>query len=153
MNILYDSTTEQFVQHLTVAVKQALATYPQDWRAIQRATQLLLTDGVTQAPDGTWRVASQSQPGRTYQPNGTCTCQAAQQGNRHCTHRWTLALLHKALQPYDTERLDREAAKGTLVALVCGGAIGQTAPDRNGVTHPVSWRGRNGGQWEVTANR
>jgi hypothetical protein len=119
MNILYDSTTEQFVQHLTVAVKQALATYPQDWRAIQRAAHLILNDRVTQDPDGTWRVASQSQPGKTYQCNGHCTCTAAQHGNTRCTHRYAVALLKRALQPHDTARLDAEAARGALVARVC----------------------------------
>jgi hypothetical protein len=85
-----------------VAAYENASSYgmPQNWRnALERGYDLLLASDAIEIEFDTcgeihaaW-IPSQTEPGTTHYCNGACSCQAAQHGNRVCTHRAAKRLL------------------------------------------------------------
>jgi hypothetical protein len=107
---------------LTSAYEHAAAhDMPQAWRnALEKAYDLLLqSDAITviYGPMGGILMAyipSQSEPGRTYLVNGTCSCTAGQNG-RPCAHRAAKRLLNIASEQAAAKQVTTLAQARTLV--------------------------------------
>ena len=92
--------TLSFHQALTMAEAQALATLPADLRErLSAAVALTKAGAVLQLDDGTWEVASASEPGRTYSPNSHCSCDDHFYNHpQFCKHQLSVFLSRRALQ-------------------------------------------------------
>jgi hypothetical protein len=121
----YPMTTQLYFDYdqLTSAYEQAAQhDMPQAWRnALERAFDLLLaSDGITveYGPMGDIlqaRIPSQSEPGRVYEVNGHCQCEAGQRG-QPCAHRAAKRLLNIAHEQQSGRRVVNLPAMQRLAA-------------------------------------
>jgi hypothetical protein len=110
---------------LTDLVEAALAAYPADAASIRRGFDLVRQGFVDVEARTVTTYTAGTPTVRTV--HGHCPCKSAQYGAPagRCKHRWALALARRVQaenpwrQGHTVERRDAEAARGTLVALVC----------------------------------
>jgi hypothetical protein len=115
-----ESTAQQlFTQTVIATAAQAKAALPELNGKVDKARDLVLGGLVTRNADGTFTVKSQSERGKTYVINGSCTCPDAEKAPEgRCKHLISTFLWRKARKAIEAQLAEQESAEAKAPAPV-----------------------------------